>query len=478
MEPKSAAATLSVIAVALLALGVFTDGIVFYVALCLPLAVLAADSGSYLLLVRDLRRNLSVSRRASVRELLVGSAVTVTYDLDYRGRGRIPAACTQQADGSVSVEGSPCTMEIAPGRQSVEFVARPSARGSHVLKGMRLTVESRLFRGTLAVGDDLELNAYVQLSQGRTTADSAHGRRQRISLPGSEVLRQGSGSDFSRMRDFQPGDSTRNIDWARSSRSSTLVVRDFEDERTLPQFILIDVDPSMETGTGRTELESAVRLATVLAGHVLLDNERVGLACFSKAGMTCFLPLAGGKGQMSHIQSRLSSLEPMAGDPAVRAGFPSLQEAESIRRMLGEAPAGEKAVAVMDETIRQFTANVLEDGFIRAVTQASLSTGTPCSIVVITNLSMGIASLLSGIRIATYYGHSVSVALTPHVWYAGARMDDPGKCYDLYRQAKDVISRLRGGKIDVVELSACEDPAARLYRGRVRATIKRTKEER
>ncbi len=47
---------------------------------------------------------------------------------------------------------------------------------------------------------------------------------------------------------------------------------------------------------------------------------------------------------------------------------------------------------------------------------------------------------------------------------------DPEKCYDRYRQAKEMISRLRGRKIAVVELSACEKPETLLYQGRARGS--------
>ncbi len=279
-----------------------------------------------------------------------------------------------------------------------------------------------------------------------------------------------AGSDFSYVRDFTPGDSTRNIDWARSSRSPTLVVRAFEDEHTLPLLILIDVDPSMDRGTAKTELESAVELATLLASQVLLDNERVGLACFSRSDITSYLAPAGGKDQMSHIRSALSALKAVEGDPAARSGFPTLQQAEAVRQMFGRSAAASAIAPVLEETIRQFSANVREDGFVKAMARASQSTGTPCSIVVITNLSMGVASLLSGSRIATYYGHNVAVALTPHIWYDSAEDADPEKCYDRYRQAKEMISRLRGRKIAVVELSACEKPETLLYQGRTRGS--------
>lgn len=468
MELKDPAIALTGISVALLAMGFFTGGIVFYAASGLALAAIAIDLALYLWLLRDLRRNLSVSRSVSGTELLLGSSVTVAYDLEYRGRRMVRLQCAQQAGPSAVVESSPLSIDLMPGSQTIAFAVRPTRRGRCAIGSLRISVESFLFRGTLIACDDTAINAYLAMGQERAGTSDRRGFLLRLRLPGSESLRKGTGTDFSYVRDFVPGDSTRNIDWARSSRSSNLVVRDFEDERTLPLMILIDVDPSMDTGAGKTELESAVELATLLASRVLLDNERVGLACFDRSDITSFLSPAGGKNQMTHIRAALSALKTSRGDAHERAGFPTVYEAEAVRRMFRGTAAESVISPLIEETIRQFVANVREDGFVKAMAKASLSTGTPCSIVVITNLSMGVASLLSGSRIATYHGHNVAIALTPHVWYDRPEDADPEQCYDRYRQAKEMISRLRGRKIAVMELSACERPDVLLYQGRTR----------
>ncbi|HEY3274472.1 MAG TPA: DUF58 domain-containing protein [Methanocella sp.] len=467
MELKDAAIALGGITVILLAMGLFTNGLVFYAASLIALAALAIDLIGYQLLIGDLKRNLTVTRGLSARQVLLGTSITITYDLDYDGSRDVPLTCVQPVDGGYTVDDPVLLFNMYPGRQSITFAARPYCRGTCAIEGLRMMVESRLFRGTMIAGGESKINVYVPMGQDRTGTDTRRGRVHRLSLPGSEALRRGSGSDFSHIRDFTPGDSTRNIDWARSSRSPTLIVRDFEDEHTLPLMVLIDVDPSMDTGTTKTELESAVELAAILASQVLLENERMGIACFSRSDVTGYRPPAGGKAQMAYIRNMLSAVKAVEGDSTPRTGLPTLQEADAVRRMFSEAAKESGVASIMEETIRQFGVNVREDGFIKAIARASQSTGTPCSIVVITNLSMGLTSLLNGIRIATYYGHNVSVALTPHIWYDGGS-DNPEKCFDRYRQAKDTISRLRGSRVTVVELSACENAETILYHGRAR----------
>jgi uncharacterized protein (DUF58 family) len=477
MELKDSAVALAGVSVILIGLGLFTDGIAFYVATGLALAAAAIDLGRFQLTVRDLQRNLRVTRELFARKMLLGSAMTATYDLDYAGRRAVPVSYAQPASAAVEVKGSPADSGLFPGHKTIAFSLRPLARGSHVVKGLQITVESALFRGTLTAGGESQINACVAMCQERSGVGMGRGNFQRLAIPGNEALRKGTGSDFSHIRNFMPGDSTRNIDWARSTRSSTLVVRDFEDERTMPLFILIDVDPSMNTGTGKTEIESAVEMARVMAGRVLLDNERVGVACFSKSDVVSYLAPSGGKGQMEQIRTLLSAAA-ARGTPMTRTGYPSLQEARARLEMLENTAAGATIAPLLEEIIRQFSANVREDGFIKAMVRASHSLGTHGSIVVITNLSVGMASLLNGSRIATYYGHNVSVALAPHIWYGGPGNDDPEKCYERYRQAKEAISRLRGQEITVMELCAYEKPENSLHQGRIRGSIAAARQRR
>ncbi len=246
------------------------------------------------------------------------------------------------------------------------------------------------------------------------------------------------------------------------------MVKDFEDVRSVPVFLLIDVDISMETGTVKNELDSAVELATLLSGRVLLENERVGVACFNSSDVIAFLPLASGQPQMARLRQFLASVKAMPGTVEPRSSGPALQEAMAAQKAFGKEAGLDDFNSLMEEAIGQFTVNARKDGLIKAVFKVSRTSGVPCHIVVVTNLSMGLSSLLNGVRIARYYGHNVTVALTPHVWYEPLEGVDAEQCYRRYREAMDSIASLRSQRVAVVELSAAERPeeALRTTQGR------------
>lgn len=93
---------------------------------------------------------------------------------------------------------------------------------------------------------------------------------------------KGQGMDFAEVREYQPGDDIRLIDWNVSARMGHLYVKLFQEERELTIMLLVDISGSTEFGT-RTALkrELAAELTALLSLCALLNNDKVGLLLFS-----------------------------------------------------------------------------------------------------------------------------------------------------------------------------------------------------
>ncbi|HUL62514.1 MAG TPA: hypothetical protein VLT35_05580, partial [Methanocella sp.] len=83
MELKTGALALCASGALFLALAWLTGGVVFYAAFAAAAAILALDLGRYASIRYDLARKLRVDKRLSQTDLLLGSSLTVTYDLAY-----------------------------------------------------------------------------------------------------------------------------------------------------------------------------------------------------------------------------------------------------------------------------------------------------------------------------------------------------------------------------------------------------------
>lgn len=93
---------------------------------------------------------------------------------------------------------------------------------------------------------------------------------------------KGQGMEFSEVREYQPGDEVRTIDWNVSARMRRLFVKRYVEERELTVLLIVDCSGSSRFGTGaRDKLALAAELAAVLALTATRNNDRVGLVLCS-----------------------------------------------------------------------------------------------------------------------------------------------------------------------------------------------------
>lgn len=116
---------------------------------------------------------------------------------------------------------------------------------------------------------------------------------------------RGRGMEFESVREYQPGDDVRNIDWNVTARSGHPYVKQYIEERELTVMILIDRSASLGgTNPDSGKHRSAVEIGALLALAASRGNDRVGLLAFSDQ-VEHFLPPAKGA---SHIQRLIAEL--------------------------------------------------------------------------------------------------------------------------------------------------------------------------
>jgi len=93
---------------------------------------------------------------------------------------------------------------------------------------------------------------------------------------------KGQGIEFTEVREYQPGDDIRTIDWNVTARYGYPFVKKFREERELLVMILVDLSGSQKFGTAeRFKNEIAAELSAVLAYAAIQNNDKVGLLIFT-----------------------------------------------------------------------------------------------------------------------------------------------------------------------------------------------------
>ncbi len=93
---------------------------------------------------------------------------------------------------------------------------------------------------------------------------------------------KGTGIAFEEVREYQPGDDIRAIDWNVTARTGNPFVKRFIEERELTVMLLVDSSGSHQFGTRlQQKREVAAELAAVLAFSAISNNDKVGLLAFT-----------------------------------------------------------------------------------------------------------------------------------------------------------------------------------------------------
>ncbi len=94
---------------------------------------------------------------------------------------------------------------------------------------------------------------------------------------------KGQGMNFEEVREYQPGDEVRSIDWNVTARMNHPFIKKYVEERELTLMLLVDLSGSGIFGSGaQTKRELAAEIASVLAFSAIRNNDKVGLILFTE----------------------------------------------------------------------------------------------------------------------------------------------------------------------------------------------------
>ena len=121
---------------------------------------------------------------------------------------------------------------------------------------------------------------------------------------------KGRGMNFDEVREYQPGDEIRTIDWNVTARLGTAFVKKFTEERELTVVLVVDVSASGIFGSvSQSKRELAAEVACALAFSAIRNNDKVGLLLFSDR-VELFIPPKKGRSHALRIIREILFFEP------------------------------------------------------------------------------------------------------------------------------------------------------------------------
>ena len=169
------------------------------------------------------------------------------------------------------------------------------------------------------------------LQKVRKIEIKTHGLSRNIFAGEYHSQYKGRGMAFSEVREYQPGDDVRAIDWNVTARMNRPYVKIYEEERELTVMLLVDVSGSRNFGTiSQMKRDTMAEVAATLAFSTIENNDKVGVIFFSDQ-VEKFIPPKKGKSHVLHIIRELLSFEPEHTGTDINAALQFLTNAQKRR---------------------------------------------------------------------------------------------------------------------------------------------------
>ncbi|MFA5574029.1 MAG: DUF58 domain-containing protein [Brumimicrobium sp.] len=188
---------------------------------------------------------------------------------------------------------------------SYKYKFVPTKRGVYQWKDFHVFLHSffRLLERRIIVPFSQEVSVYPSVLQMKKLEFLMFNKQTQIGI--KRIRRIGHNNEFEQIKDYVQGDVIRSINWKATSRTSSLMVNQYQEQKSQPVYVIIDKSRSMNHEFNKlTLLDYAINSALVFSNIALRKGDKMGLITFSHKIGTQIAPNTGNK-QLHYILESL-----------------------------------------------------------------------------------------------------------------------------------------------------------------------------
>jgi uncharacterized protein (DUF58 family) len=145
---------------------------------------------------------------------------------------------------------------------------------------------------------------------------------------------KGQGMEFDEVREYQPGDDIRAIDWNVTARMGAPYIKRFMEERELVVMFLLDVSASGRFGSAdKTKLDTAAEICATLAFSAIQNHDKVGAIVFTDE-VEEFIPPDKGRRHVLHVVREVLFYQPRGHRTRVAQALEFLLQVQKRRAIV------------------------------------------------------------------------------------------------------------------------------------------------
>lgn len=230
------------------------------------------------------RQQLPHIQRLLAPALPLGAWCTIR--LHVRNPNDVPLAITlfdHYPTAAAEVADLPQHLELAAhGWAEVQYRVHPIVRGTWSFAAAQIRMQSRrgLWQRDARVGETQTVRVYPDFAAIAQYIRLSATQRQAL-MGIHQRRRRGSGQSFHQLREYQVGDSLRQIDWKATARTRKLIAREYQEERHQTVLFLLDCSRRMRAQDDElSHFDHALNAMILLAYVALHQGDAVGVQSF------------------------------------------------------------------------------------------------------------------------------------------------------------------------------------------------------
>lgn len=145
---------------------------------------------------------------------------------------------------------------------------------------------------------------------------------------------RGVGIEFDQVREYNPGDDVKTLDWKVSARFGKPFVKQYKEERESIVMLMIDMSASLQFGTfSGPKLERAAEVASVLAFNAIKNNDKVGVVFFTDQ-VEKYIPPKKGTSHIWRVIKEIFTFKPQGLNTNISNALDSLSRISKKRSLV------------------------------------------------------------------------------------------------------------------------------------------------
>ncbi|MFW5907021.1 MAG: DUF58 domain-containing protein [Candidatus Natronoplasma sp.] len=333
----------------------------------------------------------------------------------------------------------------------VSYRLVPKSRGYQKIGKIHIKVNGSLRLYEKTTDHQIQEEVIVHSSKEAMKKAQTYARRTHTEeLMKSSIQFTSRSNEFEGIREYQPGDSLRDIHWKSLSKFQTMMTKVYEKLAPVGAHILLDCSPPMRRRLpdGRTKLEQAIYVSLEILKNFEILGHDIGMTAYDHKEVHFHQDSSSEKIAFRNLYEKVNELPGAVEQKEI--SLERYQDAKDLSSL-------DEEEKLFSEKLSRFISGIKQDqigGILSAVNQIKSAGDNRKLVIIISDMEMNPQATVRAVEHLKGMQHTIWLVIPFSPWYEVEEVDEKilEKAYKEYEKLENIIQRLRKLETSIFEL--------------------------